>query len=298
MSGVAATPVMATDRTMTVLDQEIADLAPRPLVAARLLEALGNTESAVGDLSRLIAMDKGITAEVLRLVNSTYYGFPRQVTTIGQAVVILGFNTVRNLALAVSTFDTFDAGRNAPIDRNQFWEHSIGVAVCAQILARRKRLAVKVVEEAFLGGLLHDIGKLFLCQHFPDDYRAAIDEAWRQKVRVTVMEQRYCGASHPLIGARIAEKWNLPPSLAAAIGRHHDVSRAQDNFEMVALVNASDALTNASKIGLVGDPLPPTLSPEVAAWLGVDARMLQEVQEELKVKVDDAREFLRMAAGK
>ncbi len=287
----------ASDQLHQVLDRELTDLPPLPLVANRLVMALGNTETAVSDLARLIGMDQSIAAKVLRLVNSSYYGFPRQVTTLGHAIVILGFNTVRNLALAIAAFDKFPLSRHSPVDPTKFWEHGLGVAICAQVLAKRKNLPAKVGEEAFLAGLLHDVGKLFLCQHFPNSYRAAIEAAWEEKCRISVAEQTYCGATHSLVGKRIAEKWNLPATLAATIRHHHDPVQAQTCFEVTALVNASDALVRAARIGFVGDPLPPAFAPEVAAYLQVDAKMLAEVQEEIKAKVQDARDFLQVAAG-
>jgi putative nucleotidyltransferase with HDIG domain len=286
----------AADQLQQALERELADLPPLPLVATRLVEALGNTETAVSDLSRLIGMDQAIAAKVLRLVNSSYYGFPRQVTTISQAVVVLGFNTVRNLALAIAAFDKFGLSRHAPLDATKFWEHAVAVAVGSQVLAKRKKLPVKAVEEAFLAGLLHDIGKLFLCQHFPNSYRAALEDAWASKTRISVCEQRHCGETHATVGKRIGERWNLPPGLVATIWRHHEPARAETNFEPTALVNAADALTRATRIGFVGDPLPPTFAPEVTAWLQVDAKMLAEVQQELKSRFEDAREFLQIAA--
>lgn len=291
-------PGTSAEHLLAVLERELADLPPLSAVAMRLMETLGNSEAAIADLAELIAMDQGIAAKVLRLVNSSYYGFPRQVTTISHAIVILGFNTVRNLVLAIAAFDKFDVGKDAPIDPEKFWEHSIGVAVCSQILARRKRLGSRIAEEAFLGGLLHDIGKLFLCQHFPSAYRSALEDAWRQRVRIAVSEQRLCGATHTLVGKRIAERWNLPPALVASIWRHHDPPTGSPHFDMVALVSVSDAITRASKMGFIGDPLAPTLSPEVTKWLSLDGAALKEVQTELREKVDDAREFLRMATGK
>jgi len=288
----------ASEQLQQALERELADLPPLPLVANRLVQALENTETAVSDLSRLIGMDQGIAAKVLRLVNSSYYGFPRQVTTLGHAVVVLGFNTVRNLALALAAFDKFPLSRHSPIEPTAFWEHGLAVAICAQLLAKRKRLPVKVVEEAFLAGLLHDIGKLFLCQHFPNSYRAAIEEAWAQKTRISIAEQRHCGAAHTLVGKHIAERWNLPPGLTTTLWRHHDPARAQVGFEVCALVNAADALVRASRIGFVGDPLPPTFAPEVTDWLQVDAGALSEVQAELKTRVQEAREFLHVAAGR
>jgi len=128
-------------------------------------------------------------------------------------------------------------------------------------------------------------------------YQAAMEDAWRQKFRISVAEQQHCGLAHTMVGRKIIEKWNLPSTLVTTTGRHHNVTQSCDHFELVALVSASDALTRATKIGFVGDPLPPTLPPEVAAWLAVDATMLKEVQEELRARVADAREFLQMATG-
>lgn len=287
----------AADALQHALERELADLPPLPLVAGRLVSALGDTETAVADLARLIGMDQGIAAKVLRLVNSSYYGFARQVTTLGQAVVILGFNTVRNLALAIATFDKFTLPQQSPLDPTQFWEHALAVAVCAQTLAQRKNLPAKIGEEAFLAGLLHDIGKMFLCQHFPNSYRAALETAWEEQCRISVAEQRHCGAAHTQVGKRIAEKWNLPPALAVAIGRHHEPAKAQTCWEIAALVNAGDALARATRLGFVGDPLPPVLAPEVITWLRPDAALLSDVQAEMKSKVQQAREFLQVAAG-
>lgn len=295
--GAAAASANASDQLNQALGRETADLPPLPLVANRLVSALGNTEIAVSDIIRLISMDPGIAAKVLRLVNSGYYGFPRQVTTLSHAIVILGFNAVRNLALTIAASDKFALPRHSPLDATASWEHAIGVALCAQLLAKRKNLPARAGEEAFLGGLLHDIGKTFLCQHFPTSYRAALAAAWEQKCRVSVAEQTHCGATHSLVGKRIAEKWNLPATLATTIWRHHEPVHAQNCFEVTALVHAGDALVRAAGVGFVGDPLPPVFAPEVANYLQMGALALAEVQEEMKAKVQDARNFLQVAAG-
>lgn len=296
---VAATPPRGTPDDVAVsLGRDLADLPPLPLVASRLMEALGDTESSLSDLSRLISMDQAVATKVLRLVNSSYYGFPRQVTTVGHAVIILGFSTVRNLTLAIAAFDQFALGHDSPIDPLAFWEHCFGVAVCCQLLARRKRLPVKVGEEAFLGGLLHDMGKLFFCQHVPAQYRTVLEDAWQKMVPVSAAEQEHLGVAHTTVGQRIGERWNLPPALVATVRWHHDAAPCVDHFEMVALVSAADVLTRTAKIGFVGDPLPPTLSPEVASWLAMDTWTLQEVQEELRTKVIDAHDFLHAIASK
>src|SRR5262249_2268269 len=145
------------------LEKKLADLPPLPVVVTRIMETINDPNTSAEDLHRLIALDQGLSSKILRIVNSAYYGFPKRISTITHAVVILGFNTVRNLVLGVSAFGMLSQKSSAAgLNRTKFWEHSVATAVGASVLAKKKRPKSRaVVEEAFLGGLLHDIGELF-----------------------------------------------------------------------------------------------------------------------------------------
>ena len=163
------------ERLLRIIEDELQDLPPLPAVIVRVMQTINDPNTSAADLNRLISADQALASKVLRLVNSSYYGFPRKISTITNAVVILGFNTVRNLTTSLGVFNAFDAqGQKTALDRDEFWAHSLGVAVAAGVIARRKGIGSKSVEEVFIGGLMHDIGKLFLDQYFPDQYAIAI----------------------------------------------------------------------------------------------------------------------------
>src|SRR6478672_2637103 len=130
------------------LEKKLADLPPLPAVVTRIMQTVNNPDTSAEDLNKLISMDQGLSSKVLRLVNSSYYGFPRRISTITHAVVILGFNTVRNLTTSLGVFNAFDAcGQQTALDRDKFWAHSLGTAVAAGVIARRKNIPAKSVEE-------------------------------------------------------------------------------------------------------------------------------------------------------
>src|SRR5438093_1337301 len=172
------------DRTVfqQTMEKKLADLPPLPAVVTRIMETVNNPDTSAEDLNKLISMDQGLSSKVLRIVNSSYYGFPKRISTITHAVVILGFNTVRNLVLGVSAFGLLGQ-KSMPygLNRAKFWEHSVATAAAGSVLAKRRLSKVRsAAEEAFIGGLLHDIGALFLDSYFPVQYAVAMAFAARE----------------------------------------------------------------------------------------------------------------------
>src|SRR2546421_5156025 len=197
------------------LEKKLADLPPLPAVVTRIMQTINNPMTGADELSRLIALDQGLSSKILRIVNSAYYGFPKRISTVTHAVVILGFNTVRNLVLGVSAFGMLSQKASASgLNRRLFWEHSVATAVAASTLSKHKKPKTRtVVEEAFLAGLLHDIGELFLDCYFPVQYAVAIARAASEGMDVIEAEQSILGLNHVMIGQKIAEQWNFPASL-------------------------------------------------------------------------------------
>ncbi|MDQ2687596.1 MAG: HDOD domain-containing protein, partial [Armatimonadota bacterium] len=209
-----ATSVIETklkqERLLRIIEDELQDLPPLPAVVMRVMQTINDPTASAMDLNRLISGDPALASKVLRLVNSSYYGFPRRIATITHAVVILGFNTVRNLTTSLGVLNAFDAkGQKTALDRDKFWAHGLATAVAAGVIARRKNIAAKMVEEVFIGGLLHDLGKLFLDQYFPDQYAIALRLAAQAKISIWDAEKTALGVGHALVGKRIADKWNL-----------------------------------------------------------------------------------------
>jgi HD-like signal output (HDOD) protein len=281
------------------LEKKLADLPPLPVVVTKIMETLNNPNTSAEDLNRLIAMDQGLASKVLRIVNSAYYGFPKRISTITQAVVILGFNTVRNLVLGVSAFGLLGQ-KSMPygLNREKFWEHSLCTAVSGGIIARRRLPKVRTApEEAFIGGLLHDIGALFLDSYFPVQYAVAMAFAAREKKTAREAEGMVLGIDHVAVGRRIAEHWNFPPHLTAMLGGHHEPKFQKDHFDLVACIHAADWLSWQTGHAASEHTQGPELAPEVVEWLGFDEEIWEACKKELEVQFKSCEEILRIARG-
>jgi putative nucleotidyltransferase with HDIG domain len=286
------------ERLLRIIEDELQDLPALPVVVARVMQTVNDPTTSASDLNRLISTDQALAGKILRLVNSSYYGFPRKITTITHAIVILGFSTVRNLAMSLGVVNGFDPPSTvAALDRDAFWSHSVGVASAASLIARRKNASAKVLEEVFIGGLLHDLGKLFLDQYFPQQYAIAIKLAKAANITIWEAEKTALGVGHVLIGKRVAEKWNLPPSLVAMISLHHQTAYAKEYMETVSIVHAADYTTRKLKLGNAGDQVEAVLAPEVQQWLNFSPEIWETIEKETIQKFEGAHDFLQALVG-
>jgi len=278
------------------LEKKLADLPPLPVAVTRIMQAVTDPNTSAEDLNKLISMDQGLASKVLRVVNSSYYGFPKRISTITHAVLMLGFSTVRNLVLGVSAFGLMGQ-KSMPygLNRATFWEHSIATAVAGAVVAR-KRLpdASSAPDEAFVGGLLHDHGKLFLDSYFRVEFAVAMAYAARDKKTSIEAENRVLGINHTVVGRRIAECWNFPSHLVAIIGSHHEPARETEHFEMTALVHAGNWL--AWDCGFIASehtrqhPLDST----VVEWLSFDRMTMEHLKREVVERVKACEELLSL----
>lgn len=281
------------------LEKKLADLPPLPAVVTRIMETVNSPDTSAEDLNRLISMDQGLSSKVLRIVNSSYYGFPKRIGTITHAVVILGFNTVRNLVLGVSAFGLLSQ-KSMPygLNRAKFWEHSVATGVGAAVLARRKLPKVRnAPDEGFIGGLLHDIGSLFLDSYFPVQYAVAMAFAAREGKTSLEAENMVLGINHVIVGRKITEHWNFPAHLVAMVSGHHDPVQQKEHFDMTALVHAADWLAWESGYAASEHSAGHELAPEVAEWLGFDEEAWTVAKTELTTQFKSCEELLRIARG-
>ena len=243
----------------------------------------------------MISADQALASKVLRLVNSSYYGFPRKIATITNAVVILGFNTVRNLTTSLGVFNAFDArGQKTALDRDAFWAHSMGIAAAAGVIARRKGIGAKSVEEVFIGGLLHDIGKLFLDQYFPDQYAIAMKLAARPRFRSGRRKRLPWASATPWSANGSPKSGTCRLSLTAMITLHHQPVFAKEYFELAATIQAADHVARKLALGNAGDTLVPPLAPEVEKWLAFSPPVWEAVETETCRKFDESKDFLNV----
>ena len=285
------------ERLLHIIESELQDLPPLPAVIVRVMQTINEPTTSAADLNRLISSDQALSGKILRLVNSSYYGFPRRIATITHSIVILGFNTIRNLATSLGVAKAFENPNETAIDREGFWAHSVAVAVSAWIIARRRNLNAKVTEEVFVGGLLHDLGKLFLDQYFPDQYAIAIKLSRAASISIWDAEKTALGIGHVLVGKRVAEKWNLPPTLTAMIALHHQPAYSKEYFEYVAIIHAADRVARSLGLGDPGDKMVPPLDPEVEKWLGFTPQVWDAVAQDTLKKFEDAKDFMKIATN-
>ena len=218
-------------------------LPPMPVVATRVMRELMSPETTADSLSNIIETDQALVTRILRIANSAFYGCARKVGSIRLAVVVLGFNTLKNLVIATSTKSLYQKQNET---EQALWEHSLGVGIAAHVLAMA--LCPTSLGDAFTTGLLHDIGKLILYTKDPDGYPDVL-EAQTRGISCHVSEQEKYGFTHADVGAVLADKWNLPKSLEAAVGRHHSLDSGafakleSESKQLTALANLADGVT-------------------------------------------------------
>jgi len=271
---------------------KIDSLPTLPIVVTHILQLVESPDTSATDINQVISADQALTAKILKLVNSAFYGFSRQISTVTQAIVILGFNTVKSLALSATVFEMFSGGGEALFDRTAFWEHSIGTGIAAQIIG--KKIKYPQVEEAFIAGIIHDVGKVVLDQHLHDDFKKVIQLRDRMGLSLQEAEQEALGIDHTLIGKWLADKWNLPPLLQSAIAYHHDVKRSKDDDLMPSLVHLGDILARTKKIGSGGDDSIPPLQEEAWNRLKLQRQDLESILKDLDRDMGMTQDFIAM----
>lgn len=291
---------MATDQSKRVrrITDSIISLPTLPTVIAKMLDLVDNPKTSAGSLSSLIMQDQVLTARILKLANSSFYAFPRQISTVKLALVVLGFEAVKEMALSLSVLNSFKGENNKNFDTSQFWHHSLAVGACSRMLARgaNHRLA----GEAFVAGLLHDIGKLVLNQYLPEEFAEIQDRIWERNQPCEEAEQAVLGVTHAEVGAWLAERWNLPVTLVEAIRWHDHPEACPRNPELSLLVYLSDYLAARCALGRSGskgvESLPPAVEGMARTLFSLTPESLEAHRAELYAEYDKASSFMVEAA--
>jgi putative nucleotidyltransferase with HDIG domain len=226
------------------------------------------------------------------LVNSSYYGFPREISTVTDAVVILGFDTVRNLALSASIVKIMKKGGS--FDKSLFWHHTVAVAFMARIIA--KHVKYSNVEVAFVAGLLHDIAKVFEDQYFSEEFMEATNMSEKRSEQLYITERETLGYDHATIGKRLADSWNLPKSIVAAMAYHHDLDKNiyPEHIALVDIIYLSDILVRLKKIGNSGNYGKTSVSKKVLERLKLKKENLVGFLKELDVELNKGNSFIEL----
>jgi putative nucleotidyltransferase with HDIG domain len=265
-----------TSEKLQQLVQAVRDLPALPEVVVRVMRLAEDPRTDAQSIARVIATDQAMAARVLKLANSAFYGLPRRVSTLSEAVVILGFRTIKNLAIAASTFELLNREvAGYWLQRGELWRHSLACAIGAQLIARRVRLPVS--EEAFVAGLLHDIGKVAINLFVREQFDQIMERALQDRIPFVEAEQAVLGFNHAMAGGLIAEKWNLPPLLVSVIKYHHQPSSAPEKEPMISVVHLADLLSITMGMGIGGDGLYYVLEEGTLAMFGLEQADIDEL---------------------
>ena len=192
------------------------DLPPMPIVATKVLQLVESGKADAAEISRAISSDPAVSARILKISNSTFYGCRRKIQTLSEAVVMLGHNTIKGLAVAASVKEIY---KTSGLIENMLWEHSFGAALAAHIIAGHSPNVS--VDEAFLAGLFHDLGKIIMNIREKEKFRHVIERCYNDMLMFEAVEQSVFPYTHAELGAYVLEKWNLPESLITAVMLHH-----------------------------------------------------------------------------
>ena len=242
---------------------QIDSLPTLPAVVGELGRRLANEETSAAEVARILACDQALTARVLRLANSAFYAPREPVRSAQQAVIMLGLSTVRAITLKASVLAAFPVNEARP-----FWLHALGCACAARAVARLAGLAP--ADDAFVMGLLHDIGKLALAEHLPEAYARVRARVARDGGLIRNAEVAELGCDHAQIGRFLCSHWSLPIEFRDAIGGHHDLDSCNEvHRPWAACVHLADILARALLIGNGGDHTIPRLDPRALTILAL-----------------------------
>ncbi|MGB4219125.1 MAG: HDOD domain-containing protein [Bacillota bacterium] len=279
------------EQMMNDIFRRVGDLPPLPAVAAKVLEILKDPDADLTALVSIIEKDQALTAKILRVSNSAYYGLVRRISTVKDAVVTLGFNNMRNQVLALSAYSLMQGPASGyALEAGSLWDHSLCTGLCAEHLA--DTLGYKSIkDEVFIGGLLHDIGKTILSYYVSARFSNILERVDQLGQTFVEAERAELGFDHAEVGARVALRWNLPESLVSMIGDHHKPDLKSVNAARVCLVHVADAIASMLGVGIGVDALEKRLREEAAQLIGLTDHAVQDAMAYMS-DLGDLREYI------
>lgn len=269
--------------------KHIANLPTLPTVASRLMRIVHDPETSAEEIAALVSQDVSLSAKILRLANSAFYGIPRSINSMNNAVVVLGNKIIQTMVLGLTVFDMFgDSPEESRLfDRNSFWNHSLKCATTAKLLAFQCRKTVSLdPEEAFCAGLLHDIGKIVMEQYLHRDFHLALRAARDEKRSLFDVENEYLGYDHCDVAEWLTSTWSLPEGIEMSVIYHHTPEQAPQCSGAVTLCCIADYLSQPG--------IPASFPPDVELMLessGLDRGKVEEAMSQVPEQLKKAKVF-------
>ena len=261
-----------------------------PATHAEIMKLARSDDSSSDDLAEKIQLDPSFLAQVLKLVNSSYYGFRKPTNSLKLAVTLLGTEEIGNLVMAAQVFEKFgNYEGGGGLDLAEFWRHSVGTAFIARAVGKKLQTEI---EAAFLGGLLHDLGKVVLDRYFADYYRAVFEAVASNNQTILSAEMDLLGVGHEEIGGQLASAWKFSENYTACIEHHHNPTATRRYTRLVYVIHIADCLCRQLEYGSGGDSVVPEISSEILDHFSMGDRGMQILTDAAKADIDDADSFL------
>lgn len=254
------TPVNARE-ILSKIDRLDVKLPEVPSLVFELNEIIADPMSSAGDIAQVVNKSPSLTATLLKIVNSAFYGFRSKIDSISRAVMMIGSKEVSNLALGITIMETFRDIPKTVMDVATFLEHNLAVAIVGRILAAHSN--IPNTEQLFVSGMLHDIGRLVLCKYFPKFAVMTFADATLSKRPLMVVEKELLGCTHVHLGKKLLQKWKLPYALENNVYYHHNPS-ASPSPEMAVTLQMADMIVHGLGVGNSGESIVPSF--DTKAW--------------------------------
>ncbi|MFH1146508.1 MAG: HDOD domain-containing protein [Pseudomonadota bacterium] len=274
---------------LKLISEQIEQLPPFPLVVNQVLRVIESPSCSLVDLSKVILNDPSLTGKILQIINSAYYGFAGKISTVSHAVSLLGTKEIKNLALSLPINDSFfSKKKSCRLNQSDLWIHSLSVGACARAVAERVKYPLP--EEAFIAGLLHDIGKNVLNDVFPDKFDQVLHRTDESGLALVDVEKDMLTISHDTIGYWLAQHWKLPDSLTTAIQNHHSplARPAPDDGKgkrLEAIIFLGNMLAKFLSLGFSGDKCIPSVKREVLDHLSLNTAAVVNIAESVQQSI-------------
>ena len=288
-AGMRKTGVSLTASTVAggIFDEPFWDdavLPTLPDIFFKINSAIMNPSSSSYDIASVIGKDTGLTARLLKMANSAFYGFPSQIDSIQRAVTIIGAKQLTTLSYAMNIIDVFMNIPEDILDMASFWRHSVACGICSRILAGYKN--IQNTERLFVAGLLHDIGRLLLYQYASDDMGPLVVRARSEGSLLHRLEYENLKVDHTTVGACLVKKWKLPAMLEDIVHFHHTPRKSINGIE-TTIVHIADIMTNAMGVGSSGESLVPPLDLQAWEMLGLSEHTLTGTIQQMDQQMTD-----------
>jgi len=278
------------------IEEYIKNMPSLPTSVTKVLEICNNPQTSPADLNHVISLDPVLVGRVLKLINSAYYSLGQQITSLVRAIIMLGINTVKNLALSSSVVGNLATKKTTEgINMEGFWRHSLCVGVAAKAIAKKRKVDTKLLEEYFTAGLLHDIGKIALNAVLSNEYMLTVSSSDRDNLSLIRAEDRNLGINHGIAGNMIVKAWKLEGAVGDVIMYHHNHTDYDDaHKELLYTIILANRFAIQMEIGFSGDRHPEKPGPSIWEALDVGPEIFEEIAPTVTTEIEKAEIFLKL----